>query len=89
MISVVRLSGDSGIHEEMRDFSGLQPPEKIRPNLGLDEYHRLGPDGGQGTPDKCSTVDRIVNPAHLGGEFFSQLTHRRGGGRGNDQLEVG
>jgi len=78
-----------GVRQLMRDFSGKQPPEKVRPNLGLDEYHRLGPDGGQGTPDKCSTVDRIVNPAHLGGEFFSQLTHRRGGGRGNDQLEVG
>ncbi|MEE1550324.1 MAG: hypothetical protein V1244_01720, partial [Nitrospinaceae bacterium] len=88
-IPSVRLPGDAGVYEEMRDPPGLQPPEEIGPNLGLDEHHRPGPDGGQGAPDKSATVDRIVNPSHLGGELFSQLAHCRGGGCGDDHLEVG
>ena len=72
----------------MRDFSALQTPEEVRPNLRLDEHDRLGPDGGKGTPDKCPPVDREINSAHLGGEFFSQLTHRGGGRGGDDELEV-
>ena len=73
----------------MGNLPSLQPPEKVWPNLGLDEHHRLGPDGGLGAPDKTTTIDRIINRADLGREFFSQLPHPRCGGRGDNQLDVG
>ena len=73
----------------MRDLPGLQPPKKVRPNLGLNEHHRLGPDGGQGAPDKYPAIHRVVNLANVGGEFFVQLAHPRGGGGGDDQLKIG
>ena len=73
----------------MGNFPSLQSPEKVWPNLGLDEHHRLGPDSGQGTTDKTATVDRVVNPADLSREFSTQLIHCGGGGCGDDQFEVG
>jgi hypothetical protein len=67
----------------------LQAPEHVRPELGLDEDHSLGPDQAQRTQDVLPAVDRVVDLRNMSRETLLELGHAGGGRGGDDELVVG
>jgi hypothetical protein len=81
--------GEPGIDQERRNAQFLGEPEKVRPDLGFDQHDGFRMNGHDGAFHPGAAIDGVVNLLDVRRQFGVQLTHAGGGGRGDDDLEVG
>src|SRR5207253_11110724 len=66
----------------------LGTPEKIGPNLRLNQYDGLGMNREERARDIAAPDKRIVDLLNVRGQFALQLPHAGGGGGRNDDFHV-
>src|SRR5216683_1525115 len=84
----IRAVRQPGIDQKQRRPEAGSAPEEVRPDFGLHQDDRFGPDAGQGASDEAASINGIIDLTNMRRQLALQFLHAGGRGGGYDDFEV-